>query len=291
MEKFLSRSPVVHEYRGSRRLEASGSGRSAWLDVRAHFTVPSGLVYEVAAEGGSGYIRSRVLKSLLDEEQQLIARGGSAGVAISEANYQFTPEGVNGEGLAVVALKARRKDRSLMSGRIFLNAANGELVRLEGRLAKNPSFWLTRVDVVRTYRSIGGALMPVSLVTKGRLRLLGSSELRMIYRYSHIDEQPVPDEAVETASARPAGLLHARSRTRTPTAERNPAASNSQRSFSSKLAAASQASVAVPPPASSHAAISARAHQAFRARKRINHTTARFVSPAKSLQTTSSEGG
>ena len=210
MEQFLSRSPVVHEYRGSRRLEASGSGRSAWLDVRTHFTVPSGLVYEVAAEGGSGYIRSRVLKSLLDEEQQLIARGGSAGVAISEANYQFTPEGVNGEGLAVVALKARRKDRSLMSGRIFLNAANGELVRLEGRLAKNPSFWLTRVDVVRTYRSIGGALMPVSLVTKGRLRLLGSSELRMIYRYSHIDEQPVPDEAVETASARPAGPLHAR---------------------------------------------------------------------------------
>src|SRR5262245_23625044 len=102
MELFLRRPPAVHEYRGSRRLEASGSGRSGWLDVRTHFTVPSGLVYEVTAEGGSGYIRSRVLKSLLDEEQQLIARGGSAGVAITEANYQFIPETVNDEGLAVV---------------------------------------------------------------------------------------------------------------------------------------------------------------------------------------------
>jgi hypothetical protein len=194
MEQFLSRPSVVHEYRGSRRLDASGSGRRAWLEVRTHFTARSGLVYEVAAEGGSGYIRSRVLKSLLDEEQQLIARGGAAGIAITEANYQFTPETVNDEGLAVVALQARRKDRSLLSGRMFLNASNGELVRLEGRLARNPSFWLTRVDVVRTYRSIGGALMPVSLVTKGQLRLLGSSELRMTYRYSHIDEQPVPDE-------------------------------------------------------------------------------------------------
>jgi hypothetical protein len=194
MEQFLSRPSVVHEYRGSRRLEASGSGRSAWLDVRTHFTARSGLVYEVAAEGGSGYVRSRVLKSLLDEEQQLIARGGSAGIAISEANYQFIPESVNDEGLAVVALQARRKDRSLVSGRMFLNTANGELVRLEGRLAKNPSFWLTRVDIVRTYQSIGGALMPVSLVTKGQLRLLGSSELRMTYRYSHIDEHRVSDE-------------------------------------------------------------------------------------------------
>jgi hypothetical protein len=210
MEQFLSRPSNVHEYRGSRRLEASGSGRSAWLDVRTHFSVRSGLVYEVAAEGGSGYVRSRVLKSLLDEEQQLIARGGSAGVAITEANYRFTPETINDEGLAVVALQARRKDRSLMSGRMFLNAANGELVRLEGRLAKNPSFWLTRVDIVRTYRTIGGALMPVSLETKGQLRFLGSSELRMTYRYSHIDEEPVADESVETASTSSTGRLHAR---------------------------------------------------------------------------------
>ena len=174
------------------RLQAADSAR--WLDVQTHFTLESGLRYEVTAEGGSGYIRSRILRSLLDEEQRLIARGGSAGVAVSAANYQFTPEGVNEEGLAVVGLKPLRKDRSLFIGRMFLTAADGDLVRIEGRLAKNPSFWVTRAHAVRSYRRINGVLMPVSLETTAQLRLLGSSALRMTYRYSHIDEQPVSDE-------------------------------------------------------------------------------------------------
>ena len=194
MEKFLARPTLPHQYSASRRLEASGSGQRAWLDVQTHFTLESGLRYEVTAEGGSGYIRSRILRSLLDEEQRLIARGGSAGVAVSAANYEFRPEGVNEEGLAVVGLKPLRKDRSLFIGRMFLTAEDGDLVRMEGRLAKNPSFWVTRAHAVRSYRRINGVRMPVSLETTAQLRLLGSSALRMTYRYSHIDEQPVSDE-------------------------------------------------------------------------------------------------
>jgi hypothetical protein len=195
MQQFLERPTIVHPYRGSRRLEASGGGRQGWLDVQTHFTTGSGLVYSVTAEGGSGYVRSRVLRSLLDEEQHLIARGASASVAISEANYQFTPEGINDEGLAVVTLRPRRKDRSLVAGRMFLNPVNADLVRLEGRLAKSPSFWITRTNVVRSYRTINGTVMPVSLHSTAQLRFFGSSQLLMTYRYSHIDEEPVDESA------------------------------------------------------------------------------------------------
>ena len=193
MQSYLARPVVAHQYSASRRLEASGSGQRAWLDVRTDFTPAAGFLYEVTAEGGSGYIRSRVLRSLLDEEKKLIARGATASVAISTDNYTFTPEGVNPEGLAVVGIKPLRKERSLMVGRMFLTA-DGDLVRVEGQLAKNPSFWTTRVNVVRSYRRINGVLMPVLLDTTAKLRLLGSSALRMTYRYSHIDEQPVEDE-------------------------------------------------------------------------------------------------
>ena len=191
MERFLARRAAAHQYAASRRLEASGKGRRAWLDARTHFTRASGLSYEVTAEGGSGFIRARVLRSLLDEEKQLIARGGEAGVALSPANYEFSPEGVNEEGLAVVGLRPLRKDRSLIAGRMLLSATDGELLRVEGRLAKNPSFWVTRVNVVRSYRRINGVLMPVSLDTKAQLRLIGSSTLRMTYRYSQVDGRPV----------------------------------------------------------------------------------------------------
>jgi hypothetical protein len=197
MEIFLARPSVSHEYRAWRRLEATGVGQHAWLDVQTNFTAASGFVYEVTAEGGSGYIRTRVLRSLLDEEQRLIASGSAAGVAISAGNYQFRPEGVSEEGLAVVALKPRRKNHALIVGRMFLTATEGDLVRVEGRLAKNPSFWVSQVNVVRSYRRINGVLMPVSLETRARLKLLGSSALHMTYRYSHIDERPVDTGQVD----------------------------------------------------------------------------------------------
>lgn len=196
MQGFLDRATTAHQYSASRRLEASGRGHRGWLDAQTEFTVASGLVYQVTAEGGSGYIRSRVLRSLLDEEQRLIARNGGATVAISADNYQFTPEGLNEEGLAVVIMRPLRKHRSLIAGRMFLTA-DGDLVRVEGRLVKNPSFWVTRVNVVRSYRRINGVTMPVSLDTTAQLRLLGSSALRMTYCYSQVDERAVVDETPE----------------------------------------------------------------------------------------------
>jgi hypothetical protein len=193
IRNFLAHPTTARQYSAMRRLEASGSGHRAWLDVQTDFTLASGLLYEVTAEGGSGYIRARVLRLLLEEERRLIARGGGPGIAITTDNYQFTPEGINEEGLAVVSMRPLRKDRSLIAGRMFVTV-DGELRRVEGRLAKNPSFWVTRVNIVRSYRRINGVLMPVSLETTAQLRLLGASELRMTYRYSRIDERPVQDE-------------------------------------------------------------------------------------------------
>jgi hypothetical protein len=193
VRNFLGRPTVQHQYRASRRLEASGSGHRAWLDVQTNFSPGSGLLYQVTAEGGSGYIRGRVLRSLLDEEQRLIARRGESGVALTTDNYQFTPEGLNEQGLAVVSIRPLRKERALMAGRMFVTL-DGDVQRVEGRLAKNPSFWVTRVDIVRSYRRINGVLMPVLLETTAQLRLLGASELRMTYQYSIIDERPVDDE-------------------------------------------------------------------------------------------------
>jgi|SoiMethySBSTD1v2_1073268.scaffolds.fasta_scaffold78525_4 hypothetical protein len=190
MEQFLARPITVPQYSGSRRLEASGSGQRAWLDVQTDFTPTSGFLYRVTAEGGSGYIRSRVLRSLLDEEQQLIARGGAPTVALSTENYRFAPEAVDDDQTAVVRIRPLRKDRALIGGRMFLTL-DGELLRVEGLLAKNPSFWTTRVNVVRAYRRINGALMPVSLDSTAQLRLLGSSALRMTYRYSRVDDRAV----------------------------------------------------------------------------------------------------
>jgi hypothetical protein len=193
MQRVFDRTTTAHQYSASRRLEASGKGHDGWLDVETEFTASSGLSYQVTAEGGSGYIRSRVLRSLLDAEQSLIARGDSASVALSTDNQRVTPNAVDEEGLAVIDMQPLRKDRSLIAGRMFLTT-DGTLVRVEGRLAKSPSFWVSRVQIVRAYRRINGVEMPVSLETTAPLRLFGSSALRMTYRYARVDEREVVNE-------------------------------------------------------------------------------------------------
>ena len=85
----------------------------------------------------------------------------------------------------------RRNEPALVSGTMFLNPTGGDLVRLEGRLAKSPSFWLKNVDIVRTYQRIHGVVVPVALETKAQVRFLGDATLRMTYVYTEIDGHPV----------------------------------------------------------------------------------------------------
>jgi hypothetical protein len=65
------------------------------------------------------------------------------------------------------------------------------LVRLEGRLARSPSFWVKDVDIVRTYERVAGIIVPVALESKAQVRFLGEASLRMTYVYSEIEGRPL----------------------------------------------------------------------------------------------------
>jgi hypothetical protein len=170
--------------------ENPGSGRSGWLEAVTDFSPESGFRYEILAEGGSEAIRSKVLRAVLEGEKQLVARG-IAKSAIAETNYDFRLDGVDSDGLVKVLLSPRRKETALINGAMFLSPTDGDLVRVEGRLARSPSFWVQRVDIVRTYQRIKGALVPIAVESVAHVRFFGTSTLRMTYDYSEIDGRAV----------------------------------------------------------------------------------------------------
>jgi hypothetical protein len=98
---------------------------------------------------------------------------------------------VDDDGLANILLSPKRKERVLVSGTMFLQPDGGDLVRLQGRLAKNPSFWVRNVEIVRSYKRIEGVVVPVTLESTAHVRILGAASLRMTYSYSEIDGRPV----------------------------------------------------------------------------------------------------
>lgn len=189
--QFLMRDGTQRSYRATRRLDAETGRRSGWLETATEYSHQLGFSYAVTAEGGSAYIRSKVLRALLEAERDVIARGEARRSALVQENYTFRANGVDADGLASILLTPRRKERVLVSGTMFLQPGDGRLVRLEGRLAKSPSFWVKNVDIVRSYESIGDAVVPVALTSRAHVRLLGSAELRMTYSYSDIDGRPV----------------------------------------------------------------------------------------------------
>ncbi len=86
-------------YVAFRRLEAENqkSGRQGWLDVRTELGTDGLLTVEVLDEGGSDYIRNKVLRAALDGERQLIATR-SAGPVPSVDTTTCTQSQVDGTG-------------------------------------------------------------------------------------------------------------------------------------------------------------------------------------------------
>jgi hypothetical protein len=191
IHQFLAKDDTQPPYRATRRLEAENDGRSGWLDAVTEYSPETGLRYQIIAEGGSSFIRAKVLRAVLDGERDAIANGETSRSSLDRTNYAFQASGLDPDGLANVKLTPLRKDRVLVAGTMFLQPIDGDLVRLKGRLAKSPSFWVKDVDIVRSYERIGSAVVPVALESTAHVRLLGPATLRMTYDYSEIDGQPV----------------------------------------------------------------------------------------------------
>lgn len=191
LERFLAGdNSAPTQYRALRRLDAnSGFSSSAWMDVWTEAD-GAGFRYEIVAEGGSSYIRSRVFTPALETERRMWASDRDHS-AITPDNYLFEDRGAEPTGLAWVGLKPRRKDVLLVDGSIFLRPDSGDLVRIQGLLSKNPSFWTRRVEIVRRYERIAGIRVPVSLESVASVLVAGKSRFTMTYHYETLNDQPV----------------------------------------------------------------------------------------------------
>jgi hypothetical protein len=78
-------------------------------------------------------------------------------------------------------------DTLLIAGSILLTEDQADLVRVEGRLVKRPSFWTRRVHVVRQYARVDGVRVPVAMESTADVLLVGRSTFSMRYEYEAIN--------------------------------------------------------------------------------------------------------
>jgi hypothetical protein len=184
----------LREYRALRHMHAWSEklNKEAWME--AYTTLQHGrFEYPIGSARGSDPIRDKVLRTMLQREQQLVNSGDAGRADLTEENYDFKEPAQETDGTTVVPIEARRKDVLLVNGQMVIDPASGDLMRVEGRLAKNPSFWTTLVNVVRRYARIGGVRVPVATESTAKIRFAGTSQLEVRYEYESVNGQPVAD--------------------------------------------------------------------------------------------------
>jgi len=197
LERFLMRADEpVTQFRSTRHLEAQNDrfNKEATMDVVTELLPDGRFTYTILKETGSETIRKRVMRGLLENEVEQSAAKDPSRFAVIPANYTVAGGEVTDDGTVKLLAKPRRKEVGMVDGAVFVTSADADIVRVEGRMVKTPSFWTTRVDVVKRYARIAGVRVPIRLDTIARLRFAGMSTMSMTYEYEMVNGKMVASQ-------------------------------------------------------------------------------------------------
>src|SRR4051812_19600223 len=154
------RTNRLKSYRSTRTYEVEykgfGGDRHAKMIVTATYAAQQ-KSFHVVSEEGSKLLLNRVIRKALESEQEAATAEMRSRSALTEANYSFeflTREVADGKTSFVLQVKPKRKDKYLYDGKIWIDASEFALARVEAEPARNPSFWITSATIEHINRSV-----------------------------------------------------------------------------------------------------------------------------------------
>jgi hypothetical protein len=167
-------------YTALRRYVAVNQDRRAEMVVRVNCSAEGGKQFTVISEEGSKSIRKHAFYKMLSEETMASRRETRDGSRITPANYTFNMLGrdtLDTGPAYVLAIIPKTENKYLIQGRIWVNAKDYSIVRVEGQPAQNPSFWVHDVHFIHTYQRVGQFWFASSTHSTSEIRIFGRSEL------------------------------------------------------------------------------------------------------------------
>jgi hypothetical protein len=145
MRGDLERRSEATGYTGLRRYLAVNNDRHAEMLVRVDCSSDGIKHFTILSEKGSSSIRKHVFYKMLSEESQASRGDTRDSSRITPANYTFEVVGretLDNGPAYVMAIVPRTENRYLINGKIWVDANDYSIVRIEGQPARNPSFWV-----------------------------------------------------------------------------------------------------------------------------------------------------
>jgi hypothetical protein len=189
VQRNLERARALAAYRGTRvyRLEYRGflSSRSAEMTVDVEYRSPATKEFSVRSESGSHFLVEKVFQRLLQTEKEALTEENQARVALNNKNYRFTLSGHESmpTGLSyILSIEPRTSNKLLYRGRIWVDAEDFAVVRIEATPAKNPSFWTKETRIEQVYAKVGNFWLPISNRSTSATRLGGHADFTIDYQ-------------------------------------------------------------------------------------------------------------
>jgi len=203
------RTAALGGYTGMRRyrFENKRVNKRAEMVVRLTCAPSGAKTFEVVSESGSGFVRSKILRRMLEAESEASQKGERQQNRILPQNYDFRLIGADasqGRRAYLLDLIPRTENKFLVQGRAWVDAEDYAVTRIEGRPAKNPSFWIKSVRIVQTYGKTGPFWLPVENSSRAEARIFGSTDVTIEY-YDYVLVEPDLGRPVAQNQAGPPG--------------------------------------------------------------------------------------
>jgi hypothetical protein len=192
VRRNLERAEALASYQGTRfyRLEYHGfpGSRSAEMIVDVKYRSPGTKQFSIRTENGSHLVIDKVFRKLLQSEEEALTEENQARVALNNDNYRFALAGYETMPTGpsyILSVEPRTNNRFLYRGRIWVDAEDFAVVRIDVAPAKNPSFWTKGTRIEQVYAKVGEFWLPISNRSSSAVRLGG----RACFTIDYLDYQ------------------------------------------------------------------------------------------------------
>jgi hypothetical protein len=188
MAANTQRNQALRGYRGTRVYHLSYRGllgsHDAGMQVEATYAAPDRKDFKVVSQSGSKLLVNRVLLKLLSSEQDAQKEQNRTELEISPKNYDFVLAGTEhtpGGDFYVLEVSPKGKSKYLYRGKLWIDAQDFAVARMQGEPAKNPSLWVSHTQIEYRWAKIAGFWLPVHNESVTQVRMGGKAVLTIEY--------------------------------------------------------------------------------------------------------------
>jgi hypothetical protein len=179
------RRPRMPEHSSMRvyQLENKRFGTRAMMKVRMTYR-DGRKQFEVLEQSGPGPVRNKVFKRMIESETEANTGTEREATRISPSNYTFRlleSDVLDGRKCFVLVAEPKTKNKFLFRGKLWVDAQDWAVAKIEASPAQKPSMWVRKTSFVHRYGKFGDQWLAVSNDSVSDVTVFGRTEIRIEY--------------------------------------------------------------------------------------------------------------